>query len=87
MEEKDNLGDIFETTFTKWTSHEKRLKKKAVRRAHRGTNFKSLDPKKGYKRIKVPGSNRYVRIPLSPGERTTKKLIGGQLGRKGSLFK
>jgi len=74
-----------EIHFRKWNPNEKRIKKKSIRKARRGTNFKLLKPKKGHKRIKLTGTNRYIRVPMSSTEKIAKKKIGQRLG-KNPLF-
>ena len=76
-----------EITFLRQTSQEKRERKKALRRAHRGTNFKYLVPKEGYYRFKIPGTKRYVFKRQSPTQRIVKKQIGRGLGIRSHLFK
>jgi hypothetical protein len=84
---ENNLGDIFEFSFHKWTQMARKVKKKSVFRAHKGTNWKNVNSKHGYKRVKLPGTNRYILTPMSGNEKATKKMIGTQLGRHSSFFK
>jgi hypothetical protein len=81
----DKLTHYLEFELTKWTSIEKRQKKKAIRRAHRGTNWKMVKPKKNYKRFRIKGTDRYVLRLMSPTERQMKKRIGHTLGRRKDL--
>jgi hypothetical protein len=83
----DLFQAIQEVVFQKQSSIEKRLRKKALRRAHRGTNWKFLEPREGYLRFKIPGTKRYVLKRMSPTQRVTKKQIGRGLGIRSHLFK
>lgn len=65
--------------------NERRLRKKQRRLAQRGTNFKSVKPKKGFKRVKI--GNRYVRVRMGANERKVKKLVGRAVGRKSRIFR
>lgn len=76
----EQLQVLQEVYFKKRSSMEKRMVKKQRNRAHKGTNWKQLAPKAGMKRVKI-ASNRYVRVRLSPLEKTTKKIVGRSLGR------
>ena len=69
-----------ELYFQKWNFSEKRDKKKRTKARRRGTNFKQLKAKKGYKRIKLSGTNRYVRVPMTANEKMKRKVVGRKLG-------
>lgn len=56
----------------KLTRPVRRKIKKARFRAHRGTNWKLLKPRKGYKRVKVPGTKRYIFVRLKQKEKFSK---------------
>lgn len=49
-------------------------------KAQRGTNFKSLKPKKGWKRERV--GKHYIRVRQTALERRRKKQVGKVVGRK-----
>ena len=83
----NKLTNYLEYEFHKWNSTDTRLKKKAIRRAHRGTNWKFTKPRKNYKRFRIKGTDRYVMRMMSPTERQTKKRIGRTLGRRKDLRK
>lgn len=83
----DNLGEFFEFSFHKWNSFEKKMKKKSIARAHKGTNWKQLKAKVGYKRVKMPGTKRYLLVRQSPTEKIVRSQIGKQLGRHSHMFK
>lgn len=88
FEEFNNkLASYLEYEFHKWSQTEKRLKKKAIRRAHRGTNWKHTKPKRNFKRFRIKGTDRYVLRMMSPTERQMKKRIGRTLGRRKDLRK
>jgi len=86
------LAEGFEQVFSEIYFHkrsvsEKKKVKRARRRAHRNTNFKSLNqgkPKKGYKRVKV-GDKRYMFQKMSGQERIIKQRVGRALGRSKQL--
>jgi len=69
-----------ELVMIKRNSNEKRLHKRMLRRAHRGTNWKNVVPKAGFKRVKV--GKRYVRVRMKATERIMKKRLGKILGKK-----
>jgi len=71
-----------EVFFRKWSPAERLHKKKASKRNRRGTNFKTLKPKKGFKRIKMAGTNQFIRVRLSTTEKRTKKVVAAKLGKK-----
>lgn len=65
---------------SKFTPHKltkpvRRKIKKSRKRAHRGTNWKTLKPRTGFKRLKMPGSKRYVLVRLGQKERYSKKKL------------
>ena len=60
----------------------RRKTKKARRRAHRGTNWKLTKPRKGYKRVKLPKTKRYVFVRLKPNEKIAKKRLMKIVGHK-----
>jgi len=69
----------------KQSRNQRRLRKRQRRLAQRGTNFKSVKPKKGFKRVKI--GNRYVRVRMGSNERKVKKLVGRAVGRKSRIFR
>lgn len=85
MDENENLDIILETVFTKWTSFDKRMKKRDIRRSHKGTNWGSTRAREGYKRVKIPGTKRYILVKQSAMERITKKKVGHGLGIRKEL--
>lgn len=86
-EMNEQLHNYLEYEFRKWSQTDKRLKKKAIRRAHRGTNWKHVKPKRNFKRFRIKGTDRYVLRMMSPTERQMKKRIGRTLGRRKDLRK
>lgn len=81
------LEEIFnEVVMTRRTSSEKRLFKKAKRRAHKNTNWNYTKPKKGFKRVKV-GKNRYIFERMSGAQKIALKRIGKSLGKAKNLRK
>jgi hypothetical protein len=60
----------------------RRKTKKARRRAHKGTNWKLTKPRKGYKRIKLTGTKRYVFLRLKPTEKIAKKRLMRTVGKR-----
>jgi hypothetical protein len=83
----DKLTNYMEYEFRKWSQENRKKRKKAIRRAHRGTNWKQLKPKRNYKRFRIKGTDRYILRMMSPTERQTKKRIGRTLGRRKDLRK
>ena len=77
-----NFKDYFEIHFRKWSASERFQKKKKLKKGKRGTNFKQVLPKKGYKRIKLTGTNGFIRVRMTPTEKRVKKIIGTKLGKK-----
>jgi len=69
----------------KQTRQEKRMQKKQRRLARRGTNFKSVQPKKGFKRVKI--GNKYIRVRMTTTEKIAHKAIGRAVGKKLRLFR
>lgn len=59
----------------KLTKPVKRKIKKTRKKAHRGTNWKTLKPRTGFKRVKLPGSKTYVLVRLKQKERYSKKKL------------
>lgn len=80
----DVLFESFKGYFHKRTASEKRKIKRALRRAHRGTNFNRVKPKKGYLRVKV-GDKRYILKRQTPKQKITKHMIGKKLGKQTNL--
>lgn len=83
-----NLGELFEITFHKRTPYEKRMVKRKIRRARRGTNWKILNKgigRPGYVRKKNGKVYKFVR--LSEQQRYMKKKVGRLLGREKRLRK
>lgn len=81
------LENIFnEVVMTKRTVSEKRLVKKANKRAHKNTNWRNTVAKKGFKRVKV-GKNRYVFKRMSSEEKISRARIGKLLGKNSKRFK
>ena len=83
--------NLFESIITvlneKFTPHKRskvmrRKTKKARRRAHKGTNWKLIKPRKGYKRVKLTGTKRYVFLRLKPNERVSKKRLMRTVGKR-----
>lgn len=76
----EELLQSYQESLQRWTEFEKKLRKRASRRAKKGTNWKSLRAKKGYKRYKLPGTKRYVIMRLNISEKSSKKIMGRKLG-------
>jgi hypothetical protein len=56
--------------------------KRARRKAHKGTNWKLTKPRKGFKRIKLPGTKRYIFVRLKQKERFSKKRLMRAVGKR-----
>lgn len=69
----------------KMSRNDRRIRKKKKKIARRGTNFNTVKPKKGFKRVKV--GNKYVRVRMGANERKVRKLVGRAVGRKSKLFR
>jgi hypothetical protein len=83
-----NLGELFEITFHKRTPYEKRMVKRKIRRARRGTNWKVLNKgigRPGYVRKKNGKVYKFVR--MSEQQRYMKKRVGRMLGHEKRLRK
>lgn len=83
-----NLGELFEITFHKRTPYEKRMVKRKIRRARRGTNWKVLNKgigRPGYVRKKNGKVYKFVR--MSEQQKYMKKRVGRMLGREKRLRK
>ena len=64
------LEEIFnEVVMTKRTRSERKLVKKANKRAHKNTNWRNTVAKKGFKRVKL-GANRYIFKRMSSEEKS-----------------
>lgn len=84
----DDLFEIIqEIVFHKVSETDRRKRMKSLRRAHRGTNWKFLQPREGYLRFKIPGTKRYILKRMSPTQKIVKKQIGRGLGIRSHLFK
>lgn len=77
-----SFKEYFEIHFRKWSASERYKKNKRLKKGRRGTNFKQLNPKAGYKRIKMSGTNRYIRVRMTPTEKRVKKVVAKKLGKK-----
>ena len=66
----------------KLTKPVRRKIKKSRKRAHRGTNWKTLRPRTGFKRVKMPGTKRYVLVRLGQKERYSKKKLMRLVSRR-----
>ena len=62
----------------------RRKRKIQKKRAHRGTNWNTLKPKKGFKRVKVNG--KYVRVKMGSKEKISRSRVGRAVGRKSGKF-
>ena len=81
------LEEIFnEVVMTKRTRSERKLVKKANKRAHKNTNWKNTVAKKGFKRVKL-GANRYVFKRMSSEEKISRARIGKLLGKNSKRLK
>ena len=72
-----------EITITKQPLNVRRKRKKKIRKAHRGTNWKSLGGgkgRRGFKRVKI-GGKRYQFKRLTAVEKVKKQQVGAKLGR------
>jgi len=78
---------IIEVLNEKFLPH-KRMKtvkvksKKARRRAHKGTNWKTTKPRKGYKRVKLAGTKRYIFVKLKQKEKFSKQRLMRSVGKR-----
>ena len=84
MELTDYLTEIF---FRKRTKSERKKVKRKLKIRRRGTDFKLVKPKKGYKRTLDPSGRHYSRERLSAKERLNKKRIGRALGKNAARLK
>ena len=77
----DSLSSVYYTEIVahKQSAAVKKAKAKRKMLAHRGTNFKSLKPKKGYKRVKI--GKRYVYVKLSSKQKMAEKRVAGAIRR------
>jgi hypothetical protein len=80
----ESIMTVFQEKFTprRRTKTVKRKTKKARRRAHKGTNWKLTKPRKGYKRVKLTGTKRYVFMRLKPTEKIAKRRLMRTVGRR-----
>lgn len=80
--EGEQINSQFMESITphRWSVDERKAKKKSLKKAHKGTNFKLLRPKEHFKRIKI--GNQYVIMPMSSTERNTRKKVGRAVGKK-----
>jgi hypothetical protein len=69
-----------ELVLIKRNSSDRKIRRKKIKRAHKGTNWNTSVPKAGFKRVKV--GKRYVRVRMSSNERLMKKRVGKMLGHK-----
>lgn len=83
--------NLFESIITvlqeKFTPHKRskavrKKTKKALRRAHKGTNWRLTKPRKGFKRVKLTGTKRYVFMRLKPTEKIAKKRLMRAVGKR-----
>lgn len=83
-----NLFESIITVLQEKFSPHKRMKveriknKRSRRRAHKGTNWKLTKPRKGFKRVKLPGTKRYIFIRLKQNERSSKKRLMRAVGKR-----
>jgi len=82
-----DIIDEVSSIFHKWTRGKKRKKQISLKKGHRGTNWKSKKPKKGFARIKGPGGKTYIYKRLSAAQKITKKRMGQKLGTQSKRFK
>lgn len=84
----EEVTSLLEVTFHKRTPYERRMIKRAARRARRGTNWKVLNKgvgRRGYVRRKDGKVYSFVR--LSEQQRYSKKRVGRALGRESRRLK
>lgn len=84
----EEVAALLEITFHKRTPYERRMVKRAARRARRGTNWKVLNKgqgRRGYVRRKDGKVYSFVR--LSEAERYARKRVGRSLGRESRRLK
>lgn len=74
------------SAFHRKSAKDRRLVKKAKKRNHRGSNFKTVKAKPGWKRVKV-GEKKYVRVRMTSAERVIKKRVGKALGHAAKRLK
>jgi hypothetical protein len=86
-----NLIKFLEATipvFHKWTPGEKRMRKRAIRRAHRGTNWSVLNRGKGRSGyVRHKSGKVYTFSRLSEQQRYQKAVTGRALGHSTYLRK
>lgn len=78
----DIINEIF---LTRQNRQQKKRRKRMSKIAHKGTNWKTVKPKAGFKRVKI--GRTYIRIRETSDERTMKKRIGTMLGNRKDLRK
>jgi len=66
-----------------------RLARRRVRKqrflAHRGTNWKSVKPKAGFKRVKI--GKMYIRVRMGGNEKNIRRLVGRAVGKQSARFR
>lgn len=87
-----NLADSFFENgipvFHKWSPGEKRMRKRAIRRAHRGTNWTILNRGKGRSGyVRHKSGKVYTFSRLSEGQKYQKARLGRALGHSTYLRK
>ena len=87
MEEKNNLGQIFEYYFKKRPYVIRKFNFLKNLRRNRITNFNRIKKIKGYTRFKIPNTNRYIRVIQTAKQKSVKKLVGRALGKASFLRK
>jgi len=84
---RDYVSEALKVAFKKWTTSERKKKKRSLKKAHRGTNYNTKKPRKGYLRVKAPGGKSYIYKRLTGKEKVTKKRVGKRLGEQQQRFK
>ena len=84
MDLSNYLTEIY---FRKRTKPERRKIKRARIKSRRGTDFKSVKPKEGYKRVKDASGRHYTHVRLKSNERISKKKVGKALGKQARRLK
>lgn len=84
----EEVAALLEITFHKRTPYERRMIKRAARRARRGTNWKVLNKGKGRRGyVRRKDGKVYSFVRLSEAQRYAKKRVGRGLGRESRRLK
>jgi hypothetical protein len=84
---ENSLGYIFEFFFKKRTKRQKVKERRRQFYRSRKTNFPRIKPKKGYVRLRIPRTNRYVLFRQTSSQKYAKHRLGKALGKATYLRK